>query len=655
MKKKILFALIFSIFLLVAWLPEVHAVKKACLCTCGWFKSKDEYEYLGPIDNKFTRSDCSTECSDICSEENETIFYDTITEDLYTVFYNVNGGNVECSPNYVYAIKGKRMGEFPSPKSDESVKVAPYQLCVPSRNNYIFKGWFTLPSGGEEITNTYVPTGDMTLYAHWRPSVTCSRGTYLEPGKTSCKECLPGYYCEGGKFEIPTNSYQGITKCENFSRVYSSQTQTTTHSEKGAKSTNQCYFTCSAGTYFDGRKCAICPGNTYSKEHRIYIRKTNGLISATAENAKYVCNLKKPSGDGSSGQYETEPGSSSGASSGGEATGISLNIKEKTIKLGETFRINATITPRNAKNKTIGWSSSNPSVVGIDSSGMVIGKKVGSSLIIATINGHIATAKITVIDDTSSNQSDVVSKITIVPKVINLRVGAKQIFTYTVFPTGVSKDLIVWKSANPSVATIDSNGILTAKAVGSTRVIVMAKDGSAYDIANVIVSDVPIIITNNQGPNSSGIQTLAILVDPIKATININERFTLTIETVPSNATDKTFKWSSSDSSIASVDSNGIVTGKAYGVAEILAQTEDGKLQATSIITVADTSELLKNEETKLTIVDVVLSKKGFPILLIIIIIIIILLSIGIIIYSKKKKEEEKQKLSNRKDTNISG
>ena len=82
-----------------------------------------------------------------------------------------------------------------------------------------------------------------------------------------------------------------------------------------------------------------------------------------------------------------------------EITGIAMNSTDKTANIGDTTQLTATVSPSNATNKAVTWSSSNDFVAAVSSSGLVTAKAVGTATITATVNdgsGKMATATITV-------------------------------------------------------------------------------------------------------------------------------------------------------------------------------------------------------------------------------------------------------------------
>jgi len=91
------------------------------------------------------------------------------------------------------------------------------------------------------------------------------------------------------------------------------------------------------------------------------------------------------------------------------------------------------------------------------------------------------------------------------------------------------------------------------------------------------------------------VHVTGVTVAPTKLTLKQKEKSTLTATVAPSNATDKTVTWSSSDSKIASVSATGVVTGVAQGNVTITATTKDGNKKATCAVTV--TNEIIETTE----------------------------------------------------------
>ena len=134
--------------------------------------------------------------------------------------------------------------------------------------------------------------------------------------------------------------------------------------------------------------------------------------------------------------------------------------------------------------------------------------------------------------------------------------------TATVLPSNASNQSLSWSSSNPSVATVSSLGVVTGKANGTAWITVTANDGSGVTASCMVV--VQQYVTS-------------ITLSKTSLSLVIGEEETLSVTSVlPDNANDKTYTWSSSDNTIASVDQNGKITAKAKGNTVIKATANDG-------------------------------------------------------------------------------
>ena len=150
-----------------------------------------------------------------------------------------------------------------------------------------------------------------------------------------------------------------------------------------------------------------------------------------------------------------------------------------TIEEGETFTMTLVVTPSNATNKKIVWTSSNPNVASVNgltvkgiSEGdtTITGKTTDGSGVYASFNLHVKKAK---------PQTIPVAKITIgnIPK--ELVVGESFILSPVVTPTNATNKMLSFTSSNPDIAKVDSEGKITGISVGEATITIKAKDGSS--------------------------------------------------------------------------------------------------------------------------------------------------------------------------------
>ena len=154
---------------------------------------------------------------------------------------------------------------------------------------------------------------------------------------------------------------------------------------------------------------------------------------------------------------------------------------------------------------------------------------------------------------------------------LTLDIGKTSNLRATVYPSNASNKKCTWSSSNTSVATVDSNGKVTAKASGTATITVKTANGKTAS-CNVTVQAVQAVPTS-------------VSLNKTSLTLDVGKSYTLTKTVSPSNAANKKCTWSSSDTSVATVDGNGKVTAKASGTATITVKTSNGKT-ATCKVTV---------------------------------------------------------------------
>ena len=243
-------------------------------------------------------------------------------------------------------------------------------------------------------------------------------------------------------------------------------------------------------------------------------------------------------------------------------TGITLNQTAITLNTGGSSTLTATVSPSNATNKTVTWTTSNASVATV-SGGKVTAVGPGTATITATTSGgQKATCTVTV--------RVPVTGISISRSTLALTVGATSTLTATVAPSNASNKSYSWSSSNNTVATVNSSGLVTAKANGTATITATTADGGKKASCTVTVTT----------------PTSGVSVSPTTATIIKGQTRQLTATVAPSSASNKSVSWSSSNNSVATVNSSGLVTAKAAGNADITVTTADGNYKAVCKVTV---------------------------------------------------------------------
>ena len=245
-------------------------------------------------------------------------------------------------------------------------------------------------------------------------------------------------------------------------------------------------------------------------------------------------------------------------------TSVTLNKTSITLTEQETFQLSASVSPDNATDKTVAWSSSNTAIATVSNNGLVTAVKEGTATITAKAGDKTATCTVTV-----SKKVIPVTAITL--NKTSLALAEQETFqlSASVSPDNATDKTVTWSSSNTSVATVSNNGLVTAVKEGSTTI--TAKAGDKTATCTVTVSKKVIPVT-------------AITLNKTSLALTEQESFQLSAAVSPDDATDKTVTWSSSNTSVATVSQNGLVTAIAVGSATITATA--GEKKATCTVTV---------------------------------------------------------------------
>lgn len=250
-----------------------------------------------------------------------------------------------------------------------------------------------------------------------------------------------------------------------------------------------------------------------------------------------------------------------------EPTSIELSATSEILDISsviKSLQIKPTIYPSTANYKTvITWTSSNNDVAVVDSNGFVTGISNGEVTITATTeNGRAATWKVVVIStplEISLDSENLVLDIN--------GVNTHQYAT-TIYPSTANASIgLRWEiesSSSPNVISISSNGVVTGLSNGTATVRVTTENNkTATGFVTVQTSPIGIQLNKNN-------VTLDLTANP--------KSIQLTSTILPSTANvQNVVKWSSSNSSIATVGNDGTVIGVSNGTAVITATTQNGK------------------------------------------------------------------------------
>lgn len=171
--------------------------------------------------------------------------------------------------------------------------------------------------------------------------------------------------------------------------------------------------------------------------------------------------------------------------------------------------------------------------------------------------------------------------VSISPDSKTLNKGETVQLTATVLPTDATDKTVIWSSSNNDIASVDNNGEVTAVGPGTATITATANDGSGKAASCRIT-------VNEPYTPPAIVHITGISLDRETATIQKGSILQLSATVTPSNADDKTVRWESSNTDVATVDDNGKVTAIAPGTATITVTTTDQRKTATCSVTVTD-------------------------------------------------------------------
>lgn len=263
-------------------------------------------------------------------------------------------------------------------------------------------------------------------------------------------------------------------------------------------------------------------------------------------------------------------------------TGITLDQSDITLNKGSYQFLYATLTPANASENTITWSSTDTSVATVTQGGKVTAVAAGSTLIFAKdASGNSAYCKVTVVESVEGIKLNFNKK--------TLKKGNSFKLKATFTPTTATNKSITWSSSNKSVASVSKDGMVKGVKGGVAIITAKSVDGKHVDTCIVTVKE----------------SVTKIVLNKTSYKLGKGKSYTLKASVKNSTASNKTVKWKSSNTKVATVNSKGKVTGKSIGYATITATATDGsKVSASCEIRVVNQVTSIKLNKSAVTLVE---------------------------------------------------
>lgn len=408
------------------------------------------------------------------------------------VYFDANDG--QCTTSSIKAVYGQTYGDLP----------------IPTRANYSFEGWFTSKTGGAEVcsTDTVDKLSDTTLYAHWK------------------------------LIEVEVEAVQISTYSLTL--------------EIGGEAT------LTATVYpLNATNKAV---EWLSNDRSIVTVNGEGLVTAVGEGLGNIIVRTKDGKYSSVCSVTVKPIA---------VEKVTLNKKKLEITIGQSSSLTATLTPDNATDKTVLWSSDDTDIANVDSDGRITAIGVGTAYIsAATRDGSKKdTCEVTVVgipvDEVSLDKTSA-----------ELMTGQTLKLRAIISPEDATDQSISWSSDNEKIAIVNNKGQITAKADGETVIRATAASG-VYAECSVKVT--PVVI-----------EVEYIFLSAKTMTVPVGGINEIGIQLYPEDATETDIIWSSSDEKVAVVeieDDKVIIKGKKKGTATIKASAGEG-VEASCIVNV---------------------------------------------------------------------
>lgn len=253
---------------------------------------------------------------------------------------------------------------------------------------------------------------------------------------------------------------------------------------------------------------------------------------------------------------------------------VTLDQTEVTLPIYNTVQLHATVTPDDEYAPTVEWSSSRPGVATVSSNGLVKGYMTGTATITAKVGQSTATCVVTVIPVYATG-------LTLSSYQEEMEVGQSTRIVAYISPSDVSNRQVSWSVTGSDVAHCSWSGnectILAMKA-GTATVTATTTDGTNLSASCQIT-------VRGSDPIFIPVESISVRPTSVRMTVGATQQLRTII--LPADATNKKVRWTSGNSSVVTVTSDGLIKALNTGTANVIARTTDGtNLSATCAVTV---------------------------------------------------------------------
>jgi len=239
-----------------------------------------------------------------------------------------------------------------------------------------------------------------------------------------------------------------------------------------------------------------------------------------------------------------------------KAQSITINNSVSELYVGSSHQLSCSVLPIDTTDKSITFTSSNTSVLSVNTSGLITALKTGTAtLTVKTTDGSSITKTMNLV------VKQYVSTVSLNAASVSLNTGSTFQIVPSVSPADATNKTLSYSSNNSSSASVDSSRLITALKAGTAKITVTANDrGSIKATVDVMVLQ----------------KATSLTINTPTAVLYTNETSQLSCSVYPSDTTDKSLAFSSSDINIASISSAGQITAKKAGTVNITVKTKDG-------------------------------------------------------------------------------
>ena len=266
---------------------------------------------------------------------------------------------------------------------------------------------------------------------------------------------------------------------------------------------------------------------------------------------------------------------------------VLLNVANVKLQNGNTFQAIPTIYPTSATNKNVTWSSSSNEIATVNTSGLITAVSTGRATI--TVNTADGNKKNS-LSASITSQAVPVQRVSLNIGNVRLENGNTIQAIPTIYPSTATNKNITWSSSSDEIATVNTNGVITAVSTGRATITVNTADGNKK--ASLMAS----ILTQVTGVTINGGSALKLTPWPEVKQLKLNRgnTTTLTASISPPNASNLAVRWASFNTRVATVSNSGVVTAVSVGETVIIVTTVSGGLSYQCWTKVYQVGELIR-------------------------------------------------------------